>query len=307
MAALTLDLQRINLLRDIPEIIPVVRDYYENWKIKVFNREHHTCRNYLSPNRRDFYKIIFLSKGTGIFSIGVNTYYINEPTVLFIHPNEIISWQNLAKQSAGHFTLFKKQYIEEHPALKAVMEKYNVFADAAKSVIRLPAGAVLSIDRLFMQMHEEKTNPNPLAEDALQAYIQLIIIASAKVALYPKPDLINDKFKHIHAFFQLLENETSCINYTSPIRIRTVKEFAGHLSLHPNHLNALLKKHTGQNVSTHIKNRLLEESKILLLQTNWTLQNIGYALGFAEQPNFSLFFKKNIGITPDEFRRSDHN
>jgi AraC family transcriptional regulator, transcriptional activator of pobA len=103
-----------------------------------------------------------------------------------------------------------------------------------------------------------------------------------------------------------LEKETSSINYTDPIRIKTAKEFADELAIHPNHLNLLLKKHTGQNVSTHIKSRLLEESKILLLQTNWTIQCIGYAIGFAEQPNFSQFFKKNIGITPGEFRRSQH-
>jgi AraC-like DNA-binding protein len=86
--------------------------------------------------------------------------------------------------------------------------------------------------------------------------------------------------------------------------MKTAKEFAANLSVHPNHLNAVLKKYTGQNVSTHIRNRLLEETKALLVQTDWTLQDIGYSIGFAEQPNFSLFFKKNTGITPSEFRRS---
>lgn len=90
------------------------------------------------------------------------------------------------------------------------------------------------------------------------------------------------------------------------MRIKTAKEFAAALSVHPNHLNALLKKHTGQNLSTHIRSRLLEEAKILLLQTDWSLQDIGYSIGFADQPNFHLFFKKNTGLTPSEFRKSQH-
>jgi len=155
-----------------------------------------------------------------------------------------------------------------------------------------------------MRMHEEESIGGDMTDDSLQAYIQLIMIAAAKIANYPKPDAVTDEFRHIHDFFRLLEKETSHINYTNPIRIRTAKEFADNLSVHPNHLNLLLKKHTGQNVSAHIKHRLLEESKILLIQTDWTLQDIGYAIGFADQPNFSQFFKKNVGITPAEFRRS---
>ncbi|WP_018618954.1 helix-turn-helix domain-containing protein [Spirosoma luteum] len=61
---------------------------------------------------------------------------------------------------------------------------------------------------------------------------------------------------------------------------------------------------TEQPISTVIKNRLLEESKALLLQTARTLQEISQLIGFADQPDFSQFFKKYVGITPNEFRRS---
>jgi len=299
----TLDIKSIELLRDIPDLVPVLRRYYENWTIKVFNRETHSCKSYLSPNRRDFYKILFITKGAGVFTLGMNTYYIDEPTILFLHPGEIISWKNLSDESAGHYCLFKKKFIADQPVLKSVIDKYALFSDNEKSVIRLPAETIMAIEELFGHMHKEELIAGDLSEDSLGAYMQLIMIAAAKVAAYPKPDAITGEFKHVHDFFRLLEKETSNINYTNPIRIKTAQEFADNLSVHPNHLNVLLKKHTGQNVSAHIKNRLLEESKVLLLQTDWTLQEIGYAIGFAEQPNFSQFFKRNVGITPAEFRR----
>jgi AraC family transcriptional activator of pobA len=303
MSIETLDIKSIELLRDIPDIVPVLRQYYENWTIRVFNRETNSCKNYLSPNRREFYKILFLTKGIGVFTLGTKTYYIEEPTILFLHPNEIISWKNLAKESAGHYCLFKKKFVEDHPILKAVIDKYSLFSDNKKSVIRPPSETITAIGDLFVKMHEAEVIGGELSEDSLQAYLQLIMIEAAKVAKYPKPDAVTEEFRHIHDFFRLLEKETSNINNTHPIRIKTAKEFANNLEVHPNHLNVLLKKHTGQNVSTHIKSRLLEESKVLLLQTNWTLQDIGQAIGFADQPNFSQFFKKNVGITPAEFRR----
>lgn len=300
----TLDHKAIELLRDIPDLLPVTRQYYESWTIKVYNRENNNCKNYLSPNRREFYKVLFITGGTGIFTLGINTYYIDEPTILFIHPAEIISWKNLSEESSGHYTLFKKSFVDEHPNLKTVMKKYSLFSDVNKSVIRIEKKDIPALDTLFLQMKEEELIGGTLAEDAMQAYLQLIMIRSARAAKHPEPDAISDEYKHIHEFFDLLEKETSGVNYIKPIRIKTAKEFAEHLSIHPNHLNALLKKHTGQNVSTHIKSRLLDESKALLLQTDWTLQDIGYSIGFSDQPNFSQFFKKNTGVTPADFRRN---
>jgi AraC family transcriptional regulator, transcriptional activator of pobA len=110
--------------------------------------------------------------------------------------------------------------------------------------------------------------------------------------------------RHVHAFFCLLELETALVSGRMPIRIRTAKEFAGRLFVHPNYLNVLLKKYTGKNISAHIKARLLEESKVLLVETDWTLEKIGYTIGFSDQPNFSQFFKKSMGITPAEYRRA---
>ena len=57
MIKATLDSKVIDTLRDLPDMIPVFRDYFENWTIRVFNREQYECRNYLSPKRREFYEI----------------------------------------------------------------------------------------------------------------------------------------------------------------------------------------------------------------------------------------------------------
>ena len=188
--------------------------------------------------------------------------------------------------------------------LKATIDKFSVFNDAGKSVIQLQKKSIDKVTQIFKQMEQEEQESGPFAEDALQAYIQLVMVEGSKAGLHAKAGTMTNEFRQVHDFFQLLEKETSAIDYENPVRIKTAKEFAGHLAVHPNHLNALLKKQTGQNISTHIKNRLLEEGKILLLQTDWSLQHIGHAIGFTEQPNFSHFFKRNIGITPMEFRKS---
>lgn len=307
MTKTALSTNSIDLLHDIPDILPVKHDGYETWSIRALKRTSATCKNYLSPNRREFYKIMYVTKGMGIFTLGLKNYYIDRPTILFLHPNEIIAWRKLSAEADGNVCFFKKRLAEDHPNLKSVIDRYKLFSDTSKSVIRLSEGDVAEIDKLFAQMLEvDVIHGGALAEDAALAYLQLIMIAALRTAQFAVPDAVTADFRHVHEFFQLLEKETAQVNYTSPIQIKTAQAFADKLSVHPNHLNALLKKHTGQNVSTHIKNRLLEESKILLRHTDWTLQDVGYALGFADQPNFSQFFKKSTGITPAEFRKTTH-
>lgn len=293
----------IHVLHDLCDIIPTGCKDRASWTFKAFYSDRCLSDNFLSPNRREFYKIMLITGGTGMLIIGGHTYYIDKTIMLFVHPNEIISWKNLSMKYGAHYVLFKKAFMIKYPQFKAMLDKFGLFQDRRKSVICLDDSEVHSFCQYFERMAMEEQLSNVYCEDTIQALLQLLVVESIKAAHFLEPDTISGEYSHICEFFDLLEKETSGISFTNPIRIRTAKEFANNLHLHPNYLNVLLKKETGQNVSAHIRNRLLEESKTLLLNTNWNLKDIAHSIGFSEQSNFNLFFKKNTGFTPTEFRR----
>ncbi|SFD24113.1 AraC-type DNA-binding protein [Chitinophaga sp. CF118] len=293
----------LDMLRDFPDLTPILREDFMPKPVGVFNRQIEDCRNYLSANRRDFYKILMITGGDGFFSLGLNKYFIDKPTIIFIHPNDIISWQKTAGESAGYYILFKKEFINQQPMLKATLERISLFTDKSKSVIQVEDHVLPGFIRLWESMYAEQHNASQLGYDAIQAYMQLMMIDSARMSNFLVPVSASDEYGHVYKFFALLEEEISKVNHNEPINMRTVKEFASSMGLHPNYLNRVMKKHTGQQVSAHIKGRILDECKALLLQTSWTLEQISYSIGFSDQPNFNFFFKKNTGITPSEFRR----
>ncbi|OQP44176.1 hypothetical protein A4H97_33530 [Niastella yeongjuensis] len=288
---------------DVCDIILTERRDWASWTFKSFYSDRWLSDNFISPVRQDFYQMMLITSGTGTLIMGGNTYQIEHPVMLFVPPNEIISWINISMNPGAHYALFKKAFVIRYPQFKAMLDKFDLFQNKRKSVICLNDSEVNSICQYFEKMELEERLSNAYREDTIQALLQLLIVESIKAAHFLEPDEISYESSHIYQFFELLERETSKISYTNPIRIRTAKEFANNLNMHPNYLNVLLKKKTGQNVSVHIRNRLLEEAKTLLLHTNWNLQDIAYSIGFSEQSNFNLFFKKNTGITPAVFRK----
>ena len=75
------------------------------------------------------------------------------------------------------------------------------------------------------------------------------------------------------------------------------------MNIHVNHLNKALKETIGKTTSQVIGERILQEAKILLKQTDLNISEIAYALGFSEATHFNSFFKKHTQISPSKFRR----
>lgn len=84
--------------------------------------------------------------------------------------------------------------------------------------------------------------------------------------------------------------------------MRTANDYARQLAVHVNHLNKVLKEHTGKTTTDLISGRLVQEAKILLRQTDWTISEISYSLGFEEVAHFSNFFRKQTSLSPVAFR-----
>ncbi len=82
----------------------------------------------------------------------------------------------------------------------------------------------------------------------------------------------------------------------------TVKYLAEQVHLSPSYLSDLLKKETGKNAQDHIHFYLIEEAKNILLNTNQSVGEIAYSLGFEYPQYFNKLFKQKTGKTPIEFR-----
>jgi len=103
-------------------------------------------------------------------------------------------------------------------------------------------------------------------------------------------------------FIELLERQFPIESPNQQLALRTAKDYADRLAIHVNHLNKVLKESTGKTTTAIISNRIIQEAKILLKQTDWNISEIAYSLGFEEVAHFSNFFKKQTTFSPLNFR-----
>lgn len=96
-------------------------------------------------------------------------------------------------------------------------------------------------------------------------------------------------------FLKILEN-----NFRRP---EDVKFYADRLNTTPRNLNLITRNIFSKSVSEIIETRKLVEAKQLLMNSEKSVSEICFELGYNEKSYFTRVFRKNTGITPTEFRK----
>lgn len=83
----------------------------------------------------------------------------------------------------------------------------------------------------------------------------------------------------------------------------SLDEVAEHINISPAYLSRLFKEITGVNFVTYIKELKFERAEELLLNSNLTIQQIAFEVGFNTPAYFIQQFKAKYGYTPNRFRK----
>ena len=82
----------------------------------------------------------------------------------------------------------------------------------------------------------------------------------------------------------------------------SVKYFADKICLSSNYFGDMVKKETGKTPQECIQEKVIELAKEHIVNTDETVSEIAYTLGFQYPQHLCRLFKKRIGCTPNEYR-----
>lgn len=110
---------------------------------------------------------------------------------------------------------------------------------------------------------------------------------------------LNEREKQHHR--QAIENTLSYINLNYPDEI-SIDTLAKNVNISKYYLVRLFKQFTGQTPYSYLINCRINSSKKLLMETDYSIKDIAFAVGFGDAKNYIKTFKKLTGTTPLNFR-----
>lgn len=79
--------------------------------------------------------------------------------------------------------------------------------------------------------------------------------------------------------------------------------FANALHVSHKKLNETAKNITGKTACYLVEEKIVTEAKKILTQSKQQVKQIAWQLGYEDQYYFSRIFKKQVGISPKEYRK----
>jgi AraC family transcriptional regulator, transcriptional activator of pobA len=252
-------------------------------------------------NRRAYYKIsLIIGKNRAEYADKVIE--IEKRALLFATPRIPYHYVPEDDRQSGHFCIFTPDFLLPNKS-GVVLDDLPIFRPGGYPVFQLTSGDAKELTAIFTKMHRELSSNYAYKYDLIRNYLLELIHFGQK--LQPVSTLYhshNASARVSSLFIELLERQFPIESPRQRLALRTAKDFADRLSVHVNHLNKVLKENTGRTTTELISARIGQEAKILLKQTNWSISEIAYSLGFEEVAHFSNFFKKQTRLAPLSFR-----
>jgi len=258
-------------------------------------------KGHATYSRRDFFKISLVT-GHGKIHYADQSIEVPESVLVFTNPMIPYYWEIIGEEQTGYVCIFTEAFFNRFNHIS----EFPVFQETNSAVVLLNKDDTCRFNELFLRMYNELHGDYIYKYDLLRSLLMELIHSAQKMqpAHGSKQTGSNAADRITTLFNELLERQFPVELSNQKIKLNTPSAFAKQLNIHVNHLNKALKETTGQTTTQLINARLIQEAKILLKSTKWTIAEIGWCLGFEEPNHFSGFFKNKTKITPMKFRQS---
>jgi AraC family transcriptional activator of pobA len=252
-------------------------------------------------NRRDYYKISLL-KGPYKVEYADKVIEVDGNTVLFATPKIPYHYLPQNEDQSGYFCIYTDAFLVKNKS-GISLDELPIFKPGGYPVFQISDEQWNELNGIFLKMFRELSSDYAYKYDLLRNYVVELIHHGQKLqpatALYQTH---NAAARIATLFIELLERQFPIESPRQKLQLRTAKDYADRLAVHVNHLNKVLKENTGKTTTEMIAGRLIQEAKVLLKQTDWTISEIADCLGFEELAHFSNFFRKQTSFAPVAYR-----
>ena len=261
------------------------------------------------PIQLDLYSITMKDGSQCTSRYGWREYDFKRGFLNFFAPRQVHSWgedwEKFGKWEKwenpsvwGWILTFHPNFIRKYP-LGAKIGKLKFFSYETNEALHISDAERTIIEGIMENIHDEcKRNLDTHCHDIIVAQLDVLLNYSERFYTRQfrtrncvETDVITRFQSILHNHFESNKN-----------KLITAKEIASEFTMSTHYLSDLLRNLTGMNTQQHIHAHLIERAKGLLLNTDLSVNEIAFSLGFEYPAYFSRLFKSKTGQTPVEFR-----
>ena len=251
-------------------------------------------------NRQDFFKtkfytLLIIESGSGNLMIDHEVHQLKNGRVFFVNYNQVFRFADV-ENLTGEAVLFTRSF-------------YNLIYTGNRKI--KDDTAFLQLPTLTDFAKNELTNFRTGITDIKKEFSDPKILSKEIICLLLKASMLkyirktdnadyinfktNRKSTYIEQFKSLVEMHFKELKRTS--------DYSEKLTISANYLNALIKEKLDISAENVIQNRVILEAERLLLNTDLSVTEISFELGFSDKSHFGKYFKKITQESPNNFRK----
>ncbi len=255
----------------------------------------------------EFYTVFLKKIHCGDLRYGLNTYDYEEGTLIFLAPGQIIGENNDSYyQPQGTALVFHPDLLLGTDLGKKISD-FSFFSYAVNEALHLSEQERHIISDCFKKIYYE-------LQHSIDKHTKQLILTNIELFLnycqrfYDRQFITRDQVnKGVLERFDLLLNAYFKTDKPQELGLPFVQYFADRLNLSANYLGDLVKKETGKSAQELIQNKIIDIAKDKIFDSQKTMSEIAYELGFKYPQHFSRLFKQRVGCSPNAYRTSNIN
>lgn len=256
------------------------------------------CNNHIFDKAaacRIIYNRIFLVKeGQGLLQIDEVAYHVSGNELFLLAKGQVYAFLP-GSSFTGYELSFGDCFWEKAPASASNCKAVLFNNAAANQQLPVQPADYRELTGLFqVLLREYNTEEYVNKMDALAAYLKIIMIKIANInaSLAEGYDSFDNQL--YRQFTELVSRHYQATH--------EVAAFADMLGITARRLSDLCKQCCGKGAKEIINGQLIAEAKRALQFSSRPVKEIAFQLNFSAPDQFSHFFKKNTGVSPNDYR-----
>ena len=253
--------------------------------------------NQFEFHKISFYAILLITKNSGAYNLNFKDYRYKKGTLFTIRKDNIHKFYK--SKTKGILLVFTENFIVNYSNQLETAKTFLLFNEMlASPKLQLNNAEFDEIITLIALIKKEYFEvKDDYSANIIRKFVQVVITKLFRIK--SKDNVVFDNHKYLSMFLQLQAFvEKDCFNH------KKVSFYAKEMGVTSKTLNNVTQNIIHKSAKTLINEIVIIQSKRLIINSQDSLTEIAYQVGFDEPTNFFKYFRKYTGVSPSQFRAS---